>query len=244
MCFVFCIMAMHKKNAVISVQTLCSLCSVLKCFLQQLFKMKTLWSYTPLCDAAGKNSCLDKSIGLKMSSAFQAWSESRIYKYLLFYPCLKVLLWYFQLYFQCEQNSSELNTMWKQRKRILQSQVTFDHKRSRYINGLLANPLCLQRICSSAPQHVQACEEVGHNRKKKKHKKSTNIRKNRKQQETITSTQYNRLFSQLFFFTLAFLPALDSYSLVIRDTHFSSLFPRALFTIQLQLSFSMKFLKH
>lgn len=179
-----------------------------------------------------------------MSSAFQAWSESRIYKYLLFYPCLKVLLWYFQLYFQCEQNSSELNTMWKQRKRILQSQVTFDHKRSRYINGLLANPLCLQRICSSAPQHVQECREVGHNRKntQKKVQISGKTGNNRKQllQLNITQTVQPTFF---FFFTLAFLPALDSSSLVIRDTHFSSLFPRAIFTIQLQLSFSMKFLK-
>lgn len=138
-----------------------------------------------------------------MSSAFQAWSESRIYKYLLFYPCLKVLLWYFQLYFQCEQNSSELNTMWKQRKRILQSQVTFDHKRSRYINGLLANPLCLQRICSSAPQHVQECREVGHNRKntQKKVQISGKTGNNRKQLLQLNITQ---TVQPIFFFYSCF----------------------------------------
>lgn len=68
--------------------------------------------------------------------------------------------------------------------------------------------------------------------KKKKNTKKVQISgktgNNRKQLLQLNITDCSANF---FFFTLAFLPALDSYSLVIRDTHFSSLFPRALFTI-------------
>lgn len=51
-----------------------------------------LRSFVPLCGHAGTNSLIDKSTGPKMTSAFQTRAESRIYKYLLFYSCLEVLL--------------------------------------------------------------------------------------------------------------------------------------------------------
>lgn len=65
-------------------------------------------------------------------------------------------------------------------------------------------------------------------------KKTQKKYKYQEKQETIGNNYFNSIQQTVqptFFFTLAFLPALDSYSLVIRDTHFSSLFPRALFTI-------------